>query len=245
MEARTSVLGPLTVLAALACSRPTAPPPAAPMPPHLARVPDGHGVPYAGQPRLTVRERRLVLPDDRVCRPEEPACAAALADLQDGPLAIDLSKDLLMAELSEPLALLARALAPGETACLLVADSASMRCVPFRPFGSDDFAAWLDASKPLGKVRVILRGDGMEVVARRGKLPGPDRYGPSLPTVAGKPDFDGLERAAAKLAAHFSDEEEAALAPSGATRLEVAARALSSLSGPAGERFGTTYLVYP
>lgn len=150
-----------------------------------------------------------------------------------------------MADLSAPLGALATALGNGGTACLAAADSKGRRCIPFRPFSADDFGAWLDAERPLAKLRIVMRADGLEVVTDRGKVPGPDRYGPSLPSIGGRPDFDGLDTAAAKLHARFPDETIAGLAPSPSITVKQAARVLALLNGPQGERFERTFLVYP
>ncbi|MBI5545740.1 MAG: hypothetical protein HY901_17770 [Deltaproteobacteria bacterium] len=227
--------------AAAACHKaPPSPPPA-----WLPRVPDGYGEPYEAKAVLGVQDRRLRLPTGQVCGAEAADCAEPLAALQGQALALELDGSSRMADLSAPLAALALALRPGATACLAVADSQGRRCVPFRPFSGDDFGAWLDADKPLGKLRVIMRSDGMEVVADRGKLPGPDRYGPSLPPVEGKPDFAGLDRAASLLAVRFRDETVAGLAPSPSLPVAQVAHALALLNGPGGGRFETTFLVYP
>lgn len=219
--------------------------PAGPVPAWLPRVPDGYGVAWDARVTLRVSERQLVLPGGHRCLPEEAACAAALAALHGERLALELDGGLRVADLSGPLAALTFGLEEGETACLAVADSKGRRCVPFRPFSGEDFAAWLDAEKPLGKVRVVMRSDGMEVVTDRGKVPGPDRYGPSLPSPGTRPDFAGLDSALLRLSLRFPDEDEAGLAASPSIPVEQAARVLAMLNGPDGERFARTFLVYP
>ena len=225
------------------CSPPVAP---APPPAHLAAVPDGFGEPYSERRVLRVRERALVLVDGRACGDPagDAACAEALVALRGEPLAVEIDAALLMADLSAPLAALARALEPGQQACLVVRDSKSVRCLPFRPMSGEEFGAWLDAPKPFGKIRIVMRSDGIEVVADRGKVPGPDRFGPSLPSKLGKPDFEGLEPIARALGHNF-DDEEAVVVPSAGTTFAAAARALGALSGPGAERFPRTFLVYP
>jgi hypothetical protein len=231
----------LTTLACPRCSDPelTA------APPHVPRVPDGYGAAGFSGEILRVRDRKLLLPDGRACTSEAPGCSEALAALRGKALALELEGSLLMADLSEPLAALSLALEPGDQACLLVGDSASARCLPFRPFSGGEFAAWLDAPEPVGKVRVVMRSDGIEVVADRGKVPGPDRFGPSLPPQRGKPDFEGLEPLMRRMAHHFPTEDEAGVVPSGRMTVEEVARALACLSGKGAERFPKTFLVYP
>ena len=194
---------------------------------------------------LSVQDRRLKLPDGRTCLPDEPSCAEPLTRLKGERLALELDSQLRMAELSAPLAALSLALKDGGTCCLAVADSAGRRCVPFQPFSGDDFGTWLDAELPLGKIRVVMRADGMEMVTDRGKLPGPDRYGPSLPSIGAKPDYDGLDAAAAKVKGRFPDEDTAGLAPSPSITVAQVARVLAILNGHGGSRFESTFLVYP
>ncbi len=210
------------------------------------RAPKGYGrAPEEGL-ALQIKDRRLQLPDGRRCAGSDPGCAAPLAALRGKKLTLEVDASSAMGELSAALQALTEALEEGDQACLLVQDEAGQaRCIPFRPFSGDEFSAWLDADQPLGKIRVIMRADGLEVVADRGKVPGPDRFGPSLPPVAGRPDFAGLDRLAASLARRFPDETEAALAASAGISIGQAAQALSLLSGPDASRFKRTYLVYP
>ena len=208
-------------------------------------MPDGYGTSFEGRVRLTVQDRRLKLPSGQTCLPEEPGCAKALADLKGEKLWLELDSTLRLADLSAPLSALAQALKDGDTCCLAVADGKGRRCVPFRPFSGDDFGAWLDADKPLGKVRVIMRADGLEVVTDRGKVPGPDRFGPSLPSLGTRPDFDALDTLLSRVKAHFPDETMAGLAPSPSISVAQAAHVLALLSGPGGARFEQTFLVFP
>jgi hypothetical protein len=224
------------------CSRSKAGLPALP---HLAQVPKDFGKPFEGQLVLEVHERKLAIPGAGLCTIEEPGCAKTLEGLQGRPLALDLDRELLMADLSKPLAALGRAIAPEELVCLLVSDTKVGRCIPFRPFSGEEFGQWLDAEEPVGKIRVVMRADGLEVVAARGKVPGPDRFGPSLSPVNGRPDFEGLDRLMLKLANRFQGEDDAGLVPSPSMKIESVARALAALSGPDGERFSKTFLVYP
>ena len=216
-----------------------------PPPQWLPKVPEGYGRPYRGGPLLKVRDRRLVLPSGQTCLGQESACAKALSQLRGQDLVLELNEQLNMADLSAAFAALGEALEKGDQVCLEVFDGKERRCVPFRPFSGDDFGAWLDAEKPLGKIRIVMRTDGLEVVTDRGKIPGPDRFGPSLPSAGSRPDYAGVEDAAAKLKARFPDEDTAGLVPSASIPVSQAARVLSLLNGPQGERFEKTFLVYP
>ena len=240
----TGVLSGLAgVIVALASCSKEAPVPAV-LPTNLAQVPAGYGTTYQGQPRLTVKSRVLALPSGETCSTAE-SCKAALGKLGAVPLALELDKTLVMAELSVALAALDNATPAEQLFCLLVVDGRSLRCVPFRPFSGEEFGAWLDAEKPIGKIRAVMRSDGIEVVADRGKVPGPDRFGPSLPALEGKPDFEGVEAIFAKLKRRFEDENQAVLAPSPSMRIEWVGKALGLVSGKDAAQFPTTYLVFP
>ena len=106
------------------------------------------------------------------------------------------------------------------------------------------FDAWLDDPKP-GKLRVIQRQDGLELVSGIGKLPGPDPNGPTVPVRGGRLDVatarDGLQRLEARF--HAPD---ACLVPSFGTELRAVATVLSAFwSGPKDPLFDTVCLVYP
>ncbi|MGC4117721.1 MAG: hypothetical protein QM765_24825 [Myxococcales bacterium] len=216
-----------------------------PVPEWLPRVPEGYGEPFRAGALLQVKDRRLVLPSGQACLGPESGCAQALEALRGKALVLELDQQLKMADLSAALSALGEALERKDQACLEVFDGKERRCVPFRPFSGDDFGAWLDAERPLGKIRIVMRSDGLEVVTDRGKIPGPDRYGPSLPSLGAKPDYAGVDDAAGRLKARFPDEDTAGLVPSATIPLAQAARVLSMLSGPEGGRFEKTFLVYP
>jgi hypothetical protein len=106
------------------------------------------------------------------------------------------------------------------------------------------FDAWLDDSKP-GKLRVVQRQDGLELVSGIGKLPGPDPNGPTVPVRGGRLDIatarEGLERLRARF--HAAD---ACLVPSFGTELRAVGTVLSAFwSGPKEPLFDTVCLVYP
>jgi hypothetical protein len=197
------------------CKAPARPGP--PPDPKLIRVPDGYGRPYSAEVTLSVRDRLLLLPGGRRCGLTDIGCAQALAALRGKAVALELDPALAMADLTMPLSRLSEALEDNATACLAVSDSRERRCVAFRPFSGAD----------------------------RGKVPGPDRFGPSLPPIAGRPDFNGLDRTLGRLARRFPEENQAALAPSPGLELRDVGRALGLLSGPGGERFPRAFLVFP
>ena len=64
------------------------------------------------------------------------------------------------------------------------------------------FDAWLDEPKP-GKLRIIQRQDGLELVSGVGKVLGPDPNGPTVPVRGGHLDIattrEGLDRHQARV----------------------------------------------
>ena len=106
------------------------------------------------------------------------------------------------------------------------------------------FDAWLDDSKP-GKLRIVQRQDGLELVSGIGKLPGPDPNGPTVPVRGGRLDIatarEGLQRLQARF--HVAD---ACLVPSFGTELRAVGTVLSAFwSGPKEPLFDTLCVVYP
>ena len=106
------------------------------------------------------------------------------------------------------------------------------------------FGAWLDAPTA-GKLRVIQRQDGLELVSGIGKLPGPDPNGPTVPVRGGRLDVatarEGLQRL--QLRFHTPD---ACLVPSFGTELRAVATVLSAFwAGPKEPLFEHVCLVYP
>jgi hypothetical protein len=106
------------------------------------------------------------------------------------------------------------------------------------------FDAWLDDPKP-GKLRVVQRQDGLELVSGIGKLPGPDPNGPTVPVRGGRLDVatarEGLQRLQTRF--HVAD---ACVVPSFGTELRAVGTVLSAFwSGPKEPLFDTVCLVYP
>ena len=106
------------------------------------------------------------------------------------------------------------------------------------------FDAWLDEPRA-GRLRVIQRQDGLELVSGIGKLPGPDPNGPTVPVRGGRLDVattrEGLQRLQQRF--HASD---ACLVPSFGTELRAVGTVLSAFwSGPKEPLFERVCLVYP
>lgn len=107
------------------------------------------------------------------------------------------------------------------------------------------FNVWLDEPK-LGKVRVIQRADGFELMTNIGKLPGADPNGPTVPVRGGQMDIAQLRRGLGRLKERFSKADDACLVPSFGTDVQAVARALSGFWAAAGEPiFSQVCLVYP
>jgi hypothetical protein len=106
------------------------------------------------------------------------------------------------------------------------------------------FDAWLDEPKA-GKLRVIQRQDGLELVSGIGKLPGPDPNGPTVPVRGGRLDVattrEGLQRLQ-----HRFHAPDACLVPSFGTELRAVGTLLTAFwSGPKEALFERVCLVYP
>lgn len=106
------------------------------------------------------------------------------------------------------------------------------------------FRAWLDNGEP-GKLRVILRSDGLELSTNMGKLRGPDPNGPSVPTREGRLDIPTMRHGLQLLKGRFTNAKDAALVPSHGTELAKVADALAGFWDEDGAMFETVYLVYP
>jgi hypothetical protein len=107
------------------------------------------------------------------------------------------------------------------------------------------FDAWLDEPKP-GKIRVIQRQDGLELVTGVGKLPGPDPNGPTVPVRGGRLDVATARLGLQRLRQRFPGATDACLVPSFGTELRAVGVALSAFwSGPAQPLFDPVCLVYP
>nr|WP_199724615.1 hypothetical protein [Corallococcus sp. AB011P] len=107
------------------------------------------------------------------------------------------------------------------------------------------FRAWLEEVAP-GKLRIIQRADGFELSTSVGKLPGPDRNGPSVPVRGGRQDIATLRRELARLKTRFTTSDDLCLVPSFGTEVVQVARALGgTYVAPEEGLFDTLCLVYP
>lgn len=107
------------------------------------------------------------------------------------------------------------------------------------------FRAWLEEVAP-GKLRIIQRSDGFELMTSVGKLPGPDANGPSVPVRGGRQDLATLRRALGLLKRRFKTSEDICLVPSFGTEVAQAVRALgATYTAPGESLFETLCFIFP
>lgn len=94
-------------------------------------------------------------------------------------------------------------------------------------FDEAAYQHWIDLPEP-GRLRVIMRGDGYELATSVGKLPGPDRNGPSVPLRQGRHDLGRLRLAFEALLDRFSTEDMICWVPSFGMELQTVARSLAA-----------------
>ncbi|HEY2437350.1 MAG TPA: hypothetical protein VGH93_09220 [Solirubrobacteraceae bacterium] len=165
--------------------------------------------------------------------------APLLAAIGKGPALLVPDDATYMAEISPLLAALDDAKVP---AWILHPGGAVAFAVELRDEAA--FDAWLDEARP-GKVRVIQRQDGLELVSGIGKLPGPDPNGPTVPVRGGHLDIATTREGLRRLQARFK-VSEACLVPSFGTELRAVGTVISAFwSGPKEPLFDTVCLVYP
>jgi len=107
-----------------------------------------------------------------------------------------------------------------------------------------EFNTWLEQPVP-GKVRIVQRADGLELVTNMGKVPGADPNGPSLPLRGGQLDVAAERVGLEKVQKRF-EAPDICLLPSFGTELAQVAEVLSGTFRAAGEGiFPERCLVYP
>ena len=106
------------------------------------------------------------------------------------------------------------------------------------------FNAWLEEPVP-GKVRIVQRADGLELVTNMGKVPGADPNGPSLPLRGGQLDVAAARVGLEKVQKRF-EAPDICMLPSFGTELAQVAQVLSGTFRAAGQGiFAERCLVYP
>ncbi|HLT28980.1 MAG TPA: hypothetical protein VK013_02995 [Myxococcaceae bacterium] len=112
-------------------------------------------------------------------------------------------------------------------------------------FDEPAYQHWMDLPEP-GRLRVVMRGDGYELATSVGKLPGPDRNGPSVPLRQGRNDLGRLRLALQALLGRFTTEDMICWVPSFGMELATVARSLAATYEEDGDPlFKRQCLVFP
>jgi hypothetical protein len=169
----------------------------------------------------------------------DAGAAPLLAAIGKGPALLVPDDGAYMAEVAPLLAALDDAKVP---TFVLHPDGAVAFAVELRDEAA--FDAWLDDPRP-GKLRVVQRQDGLELVSGIGKLPGPDPNGPTVPVRGGRLDVGTARAGLQRLQTRFH-APDACLVPSFGTELRAVGTVLSAFwAGPKEPLFETVCLVYP
>lgn len=112
-------------------------------------------------------------------------------------------------------------------------------------FDEPAYQHWIDLPEP-GRLRVVMRGDGYELATSVGKLPGPDRNGPSVPLRQGRHDLGRLRLGLEALLDRFTTEDMICWVPSFGMELATVARSLAATYEDDGDPlFKRQCLVFP
>jgi hypothetical protein len=154
---------------------------------------------------------------------------------------VDAPGEVFLAQLAPLLAVLEDA----EVEVLFLHPRDSRVALPVHPWDEPRFGRWLDEPVP-GRIRIVQRADGLELSTNIGKLLGPDRNGPSLPTRGGRVDLAGAREGLRLLKQRFPEARDACLVPSFGTEVRQFVEVLSVFySAPRTPSFETICLVYP
>ncbi len=212
---------------------------AGPDPHRLATAPVWGAPLPAGAVRVTFRKGQAQAGASVVSLGADAGVSVLLGPIGKGPVLLVPDDEVYMAELAPLLAALDDAkvptwiLHPGGA----VAFQVDLRDEPA-------FDAWLDEPKP-GKIRIIQRQDGLELVSGIGKLPGTDPNGPTVPVRGGRLDVATTREGLQRLEKRFH-APDACLVPSFGTELRAVGTVLSAFwSGPKDPLFERVCLVYP
>jgi hypothetical protein len=193
-----------------------------------------------GAVAVQLRGSELQLGGRRFASALDGGAGPLLSELNGRPVLLVADQDTYLAQAAPLLA----ALDDARTTVWLLHPSGT---VAFKLLLHDEkaFEAWLDEPKP-GKIRVIQRQDGLELVTGIGKLPGPDPNGPTVPVRGGRLDVATARLGLQRLRQRFPNATDACLVPSFGTELRGVATALSAFWSGAGQPlFETICLVYP
>lgn len=200
-----------------------------------------------GRSLETAEGKAVCSPEGTVCPGLKPLAEKAGNNGFGAPsLALDIPADTPSAALNAPFSALAETL-PGvalHPVCIRASVEGGSRCVNALLRTQESMKGWMAALEPLDKLRLVIRNDGMEVVTRHGKIPGPDRFGPSIPARKGVHDFDLLYQDAARLSARFPQESQVAVLAGGQTTMQTLAMAMDTMRRASGGRLRDFILVY-
>jgi hypothetical protein len=167
-------------------------------------------------------------------------------DLGTDSLTLAVGAGLLLNDVAPALRIVRHVRGNDRSFCLVARDAHHWpRCVRVRLKTEDDFHGWLDGGISPAKLRVVMRSDGLEVVGAHGKVPGLDRFGPSILPINGQPDFLRLNIVAAQMKRQEPEETEMGILASAATPFDLVVRAAACLNGPDAERFSSAFIVVP
>ena len=177
--------------------------------------------------------------------PKLPRLHASLAQIaqgfpklpQEGALLVDFDDEVYMAALAPFFARV-------DGRSLWFAHPDAPLAFPVKLRDEPAFQAWLDEATP-GKIRVIQRADGFELVTNLGKLPGSDPNGPTIPLRGGQLDLHRLRLGLERLRGRFPDAPDCCFVPSFGMPVADVVRALAAASGgPGDELFQEFCIVY-
>ncbi len=240
MNTSSAIAACILCLTAAACTPPV------PAPPDLAVLAKDSGEPFsADMTPLKIQGDQLLQPSGVPC-PEAGPCPVMGTLPSPVPLALDIPAGELTAQLRKPLTLLADA-RPDiafRDVCLRVSAGGVSRCLGTMLRPEKSIADWLNSMESPAKLRLVVRQSGMEVVTIHGKIPGPDRFGPSIPAIGGVHDFGLLAKDMAMLSAKFPDEREVVLLLSAQTTFQTAALAMDTAHKASGGQLSRFILAY-
>jgi len=243
------------LLLLLGCEQQKAPPLAslspAPLEPLSPAAADGGGdlhrlapAPPWGAPlpttgvRVVLRDEEVRVGVARFLPGGDAGMRAVLAAVGAGPVLLSAEGDTYLAQVAPLLA----ALDDAQLAVWLLHDAGV--AFPLRLRDERAFDTWLDQPTS-GKLRVVQRQDGLELVSGVGKLPGPDPNGPTVPLRGGRLDIATARQGLQRLQQRFH-AQDACLVPSFGTELRAVATALTAFwVGPKEPLFAELCLVYP
>jgi hypothetical protein len=199
-------------------------------------IAEGQGTPLGGVESV----------DTAACGAKTQACADRLRSLGEASIGIVAPPDASLGDVAASLGAIRSALGRQRMVCFSSRDArGSRRCVRALLFTEDDFHAWLDGEESASKLRVVMRADGMEVAGAHGKVPGPDRFGPSIQPQNGRPDFIRLADVVRRLKDQLPDEHEMGVLASVITPFADVVRALAAIQGHSAEQFDRPFVVVP